>query len=57
MKFTFYIVCLEHIICLQSKRKMKRLIIPLFCLAILLVGTAILFISNYGGKEKIKDLD
>jgi len=34
---------------------MKRLIIPLFCLAILLVGSAILFISNYGGKEKIKE--
>ena len=35
--------------------KMKRLIIPLFCLAILLVGSAIFFISNYGGKEKIKE--
>jgi len=34
---------------------MKRLIIPLFCLAILLVGSAILFITNYGGKEKIKE--
>ena len=34
---------------------MKRLIIPLFCLAILLVGSTILFISNYGDKEKIKE--
>jgi len=34
---------------------MKRVIIPLFCLAILLVGSAILFISNYGGEEKIKE--